>query len=125
MAAAKERVDARQPRVPTSGDTLAAVPDVDAGWLAQAIEARKLALRLHQLHPKKDLTSVVHPDVHWTEPTEDASKLLADYLAASEKLFNLAAALAGTEHSSRSPSRVDNSNGVSWPDGVSNERIEE
>ena len=55
----------------------------------------------------------------------EASKLLADYLAASEKLFNFAAALASTEHSSRSPSRVDNSNDVGWSDGVLNERTEE
>ena len=120
MAAANDRVGARQPSPPASGGA----PDpvsVDADWLAQALEARKLAFHLHRLHLQKDLSSVCD-EAYGTRLTADVGKLMADYLAASEKLFDLAVALA---HKSQSSSRVDNSNGEASPGGVSNERVKE
>jgi len=125
MAATKDRVGARQPKLAASGGTPVATLNLDAGWLAQAIEARELAFRLHRLHLQKDEAAVVCSDACSTELTEDAGKLMADYLAASERLFELTAALAAREHSPQSPSCVDNSERLALSDEASNERVQE
>jgi hypothetical protein len=125
MAAAKNRIGARQPEFPASGNTPPEVPNIDAAWVAQAIEARKLAFRLYRLHLQEDVTSVLPADVYCSSVAEDATKLMEDYLTANEKLFDLAAALTAEEHTPKSQIGVDNSNNVATVGHLLGGRIEE
>jgi hypothetical protein len=123
MAAAKDRIGTRQPDLPVSGGALAAASShVDAAWLAQAIEARELAFRLYL---QTDLSSIVRLDVCCPSPIEDTNKLMADYLTANEKLFDLTSALARREHAPQPPNAVDNSRGAPTADDLCKERIQE
>jgi hypothetical protein len=125
MAGAKNRIGAGQLNRPTSSVVLAAVPTVDSAWVAQAIEARKLALRVYQTHLQDDLPSFLRADVCCSSAPEDASKLMADYLKANEKLFDLAAVLTERGLAPESPSTVDNSNGLATLTPLPSGRIEE
>lgn len=109
MAAGKDRIGARQPDLAESGGTLSPVPNVDVAWVAQAIEARKLAFRLYRLDLQEDLTSVLRTNICRSAAGEVARKLMDDYLTANEKLFDLAAAQKAREPAPKSQSEVDNS----------------
>jgi hypothetical protein len=97
MAAAKNQTIARQQDPSAFGGALAPSLDVDAAWVAQAIEARRLAFRLYRSHLAEDGSAVLPADVYCSSSTEDIGRLMADYLAANEKLFELAATLKGRD----------------------------
>lgn len=80
--------------------SIAGATDAHAAWLCQATNARDAALRILQNRFRDDLevaTQLVGP----TKPaavalqTEYANKLMAAYLAESEKLFELMGKLVG------------------------------
>jgi len=124
MAAARTPAPTSQPTV-TSRDAPTATPGIDARWLAQAIEARRCAIRLLRYDFSSGLGLPEPGDPDSSEQTAEGRRLLADYLIQSERLFELAAALAGKVEPPLSVSVVDNSAWKPIAGQVPKERSEE